>query len=349
MENCTSHCTHTHRRDFLKTCFNSCCGLSATLLLAPVAARRAYGQVPFGEVIGQRSFARIEKVGDGNWALISTPFDAKGGVGDRTTLCNGGLIVGKDRILAIDSYRMPAGGQYISEVCKFLTGRLPTHIVHTHFHFDHLGGTQGFFHAGAKPEVIMTQETRKLAFNTYIKTQSDPKDPNFSISSIGKWGGNLMDASKIIVDETKDITFDLGGRTVTIMPMSGHTNSDLVIRDDETRVVFGGDLMWDGIFPNFMSSSPSQWRTSVRKIMENEKSIIVPGHGGVVKANSLQTKTYEQLLAEIEQHALVSHKKGLGFKEAANRLTLSDTFGDLRYMRNGFHEIAMEAWYKELK
>ena len=338
----------THRREFLKRCFGTSCGFSATLLLAPLLSRRAYGQEVFGSVIGKRPFGRIEKIADGVWALVSTPFTDKGTAGDLSTHSNGGLIVGKDRILAIDSYRTPAGARYMAEACKFLTGRLPTHIVNTHFHFDHLGGTRGLMDALDAPEVIMTQTTRELAFSTYVKTQKTP-DSDLSISTLQKWGGNLTDASMIITDESKPFPLDLGGRVVNIIPMSGHTGSDLVVEDPESGTVFGGDLIWDGIFPNFMSSSPTQWQDSVAKILKEKKRTIVPGHGGIQKSDSADLQRYPILLGEIKAHALDAFKKGIPSEKAAQDLQLPDSVGDYQYFRKGFHEIAMAAWYRELE
>jgi len=337
------------RRQFLERCFGTSCGFAATLLLAPLLARRAYGQEVSGDVIGKRPYGRIEKLADGVWALVSTPFTANGKAGDLSTHSNGGLIVGKEKILAIDSYRTQAGCKFMAEACRFLTGRLPTHVVHTHFHFDHLGGTRGFLQQADSPEIIMTQTTRRLAFEAYLKTHADADNPGLKVSGIEKWGGHLTDASLIIEDETKPLILDLGGRSVTITPMTGHTSSDLVIVDRQSQVTFAGDLVWDGIFPNFMSSSPQNWIESVKKITATPNQIIVPGHGGVCKSDSSNIKKYQVLLDEIEAHAREKFVDGVAEADAAKSLELPKSIGDLNYFRSGFHEIAMAAWYRELK
>ena len=266
-----------------------------------------------------------------------------------STHSNGGLIVGKEKILAIDSYRTRSGCQFMAQACQFLTGRLPTHIVHTHFHFDHLGGTRGFLQQADTPEIIMTGTTRKLAFETYLKTQEHPDKPGFNISGIEKWGGNLTDASLIIEDETKPLVLDLGGRSVTITPMSGHTSSDLVISDQQSGVTFSGDLVWDGIFPNFMSSSPLAWINSVKQITAAANQTIVPGHGNICKSDSDNIKRYRILLEEIQSHARTEFDRGVDEAEAAKSFMLPESVGSFQYFRSGFHEIAMSAWYRELK
>ena len=345
----TNGTSQPHRRKFLERCFGANCGFAATLLLAPVAARRAYGQEPLGDVIGNRPFGRIEKIADGVWALVSTPFTAAGTAGDLSTHSNGGLIVGRDKILAIDSYRTQAGCKFMAEACHFLTGRLPTHVVHTHFHFDHLGGTRGFLQQADVPEIIMTQATRQSAFDAYLKTHVDANQAPFKVSGIEKWGGNLTDASLIIEDESKPLVLDLGQRAVTITPMTGHTSSDLVVVDQQSQVTFAGDLIWDGIFPNFMSSSPQKWIESVKKIASKPNRVIVPGHGSVCKSDSDGMKRYQILLDEIESHARSKFERGVEEAAAADAFALPSSIGDLRYFRSGFHEIAMSAWYRELR
>ena len=337
-----------NRRAFLNRTFGASCGYAATLSFAPLIARRAYARDSSQPELAKRPFARIEQLAPDVYALVSTPFTVDGKAGDLSTHSNGGLIVGRDRILAIDSYRTPEGARFMAETCLELTGRLPTHVVTTHFHFDHLGGTAGFIAKGVVPETIMTQTTRELAYSAYGKSGEKDESGPFSTPTLTKWGGRFLDASRVIDDESKSMPLDLGGRTVTITPMRGHTGSDLVIVDDETGITFGGDLIWDGIFPNFMSSLPSQWRTNIAKLTEGESRLMVPGHGSVQQSDSKSFELFSNLHNEIERYAREQHAKGNSADNAAKTFSLPQSLGDWQYFRAGFHEIAMDAWYREL-
>ncbi len=337
------------RREVLKNTMELACGLGVVSAFAPFVSKKAYGQEVFGNVIGQRPFGRIERLSEGVWALISTPFNNEGKFAHPTTLSNGGLIVGKDSILAVDSYSSPEGGRWVAEACQFLTGRLPTHIVSTHFHFDHLGGTLGFLQKGADPEVILTQTTRQEFFRVYGGTKPNLSSDQFDRTGILNPMARFTDATQVISDETKSIQLDLGGRTVTIQPTKGHTASDLIITDDQTGVTFGGDLLWDGIFPFMAFAHPEQLKTAVIKTLQkDDQAIIVPGHGGVHKASHQTFKNYISLLDAVEDHARASHKAGKSIEAAAKELVLPESIGPVKYFRDGFHEIAMEAWYKIL-
>lgn len=338
----------THpRRSFLQRAFSASCGLPAVAALSPIIARKSYARQETGNVIAKRPFGRIEELAEGVWALISTPFDRQGGPGDRRTHSNGGLIAGKDRVLAIDSYRTAEGARFLAEASRFLTGRLPTHVVNTHFHFDHLGGTRGLADGAEFPEVIMTQTTRNLAFQTYLKTKPREGSP-LPQTMIQSWGGHLTDATMIIEDESQPFQLDLGGRIVELLPLSGHTGSDLIVRDPKSKISFGGDLIWDGIFPNFMSAQPTSWAKSVDHILSQKEDLIVPGHGSAARADSKSLQTYRQLLQEIGNHATLNHRKGVPSDQAAQNFRLPASLGDWSYFRDGFHEIAMETWYRQL-
>ena len=334
------------RRKVLKNSIELACGLGVVSAFAPLTVKRAYGQAAFGTVVGQRPFGRIEHLAEGVWALISTPFNSDGEFAHATTLSNGGLIVGKDRILAVESYSSPEGGRWVAEACRFLTGRLPTHVVSTHFHFDHLGGTLGFLQEGAEPDVILTQTTRQEFFRVYGGIADNPDSAHFDRTSIPSPIARFTDATQVITDEATPIVLDLGERTVTIAPTRGHTQSDLVITDDQTGVTFGGDLIWDGIFPFMAFAHPEQLKAAVvDTLQKDDQAIVVPGHGGAHEAGHQTFRNYVGLLDAVEDHARASHQAGKPLEEAAAELVIPDSIGPIRYFRDGFHEIAMEAWY----
>jgi glyoxylase-like metal-dependent hydrolase (beta-lactamase superfamily II) len=89
--------------------------------------------------VTQEPWGRLERVGDGLWALISTPLD-----GDRTTLCNGGIIAGRDGVLVVESFASPRGAEWMARQARDLAGRWPSRVVLTHFHGDHANGVEGF-------------------------------------------------------------------------------------------------------------------------------------------------------------------------------------------------------------
>ena len=85
------------------------------------------------KVAAEEPWARIEELDKGIWAVVSTPLAAR----DFTTICNGGIIAGDDRVLVVESFGSPAGAKWVADQTEKLTGHRPTDVVITHFHGDH--------------------------------------------------------------------------------------------------------------------------------------------------------------------------------------------------------------------
>jgi glyoxylase-like metal-dependent hydrolase (beta-lactamase superfamily II) len=163
-----------------------------------------------GQVVAQESFARLEEIGDGLFALISTPLD-----GDYTTVSNGGIIAGSDGVLVVESFMSPEGARWLAEKTRELTGRWPTHAVITHYHSDHSAGLGGYFSEAGGPQARATDVTRELV----LTRRREPADERTE----------TLWSDVTLLDEEETSLIDLGGRTVRVVPRSGHTASDVTM------------------------------------------------------------------------------------------------------------------------
>lgn len=313
------------RRQFLATSGSCVAHLTlAGALLPPLL--RARWNVAAGRVVAAEPFARIEAVAPGVWAVISTPLN-----GDFTTVCNGGLIAGKNGVLAIEGFMQPAGAKWLAEQSKTLTGRWPTHVLVTHYHSDHANGVSGYGDGGPAPRIHATAATR-----TQVNERNKPADASREHA--------LADA--VLVDAAKDAALDIGGRKVKLLPRSGHTSSDTAIVVDEANLVFGGDLLWNGMFPNYVDATPTTLAKSVAGLRRSGEATYVPGHGPIAKQADLDR--YQAFLQEIERAAREAHGKGLTTAEAAQAYSVPASLGEWTLFNKSFIETALKAWYKEL-
>lgn len=63
--------------------------------------------------------------------------------------------------------------------------------------------------------------------------------------------------------------------------MTGHTTGDLVAWCPETRCLFAGDVVFNGVTPLAISGSVTAWLRSLDEIEALDARTIVPGHGPV--------------------------------------------------------------------
>ncbi len=317
--------TELSRRSFLLRSGSCAAHIALAGLLAPRTLRAAWAQVPGDRLIAREPFGALERVADGVWALISTPLG-----GDRTTLSNGGIIAGKSGVLAIEGFNQPAGAAWLAARAKELTGRWPTHVLLTHYHSDHANGVAGYRPEGERPAVHVTAAARTLVLEKNL-----PLDASRSAA--------LADA--VIVSATATSSIDLGGRTVRVTPATGHTTSDLWLTLEGPDVVFGGDLLWNGMFPNYVDATPSALAKSVRMIPRASGIRYVPGHGGL--ADTAAVGRYIAMLDEIELAARRSHAAGKTAAEAGSAYALPPALGEWVLFNKVFFERAFTAWYRE--
>ncbi len=313
------------RREFL----NSCAGhLAAAAAFVPLVRRIAWAQAPAGRILAREPFAYLEQVSEGVWALVSTPLQ-----GQRTTLCNGGIVAGRSGVLAIEGFYEAKGAAWLAAKAKELTGRWPTHVVLTHFHADHTNGVAGYLAEGPSPVIRSTAVTRDLALQ-----KNKPVDASQT--------GVLQKIAALPASEP--YTIDLGGCTVRIVPRKGHTPSDVSIELQDPPIVFCGDLMWNAMFPNYVDATPMDLAKSVRDLRRADAATVyVPGHGAIARAAEFDR--YVAMLDEVERAARRARDQGLAAADAAAKFSLPPSLGEWALFNPAFFERAFAAWYRDLK
>jgi len=273
-------------------------------------------------VVAREPWGRLERVADGVWALVSTPLG-----GDRTTLCNGGIVAGRAGVLVVEAFGSDAGARWMAEQARTLTGRRPTHVVVTHYHADHTGGLRGAVE-GADVTLMATSVTRD---QTRDRNQGSPTE--------------LLEGARVL-DTRRPTDVDLGGRSVLVVPRRGHTDSDVSLEVSDPSVVFCGDLVWNGMFPNYVDAVPSRLSLNVRLLRSLDAGAWVPGHGPLAVAADMDR--YAALLDDVEAAARRAVERGLTAEAAGAGYRIPASLGEWTLFNPRYFERAIGAWMKEL-
>ena len=313
---------HPTRRQFLRQSASCAAHVALAASALPRALRAEWTRSLAGPVVAQEKFGRLERIAEGVWALVSTPLG-----GDMTTVANGGLIAGRSGVLAVEGFMQPGGAQWLADQALALTGRRPTHVALTHYHGDHVNGVAGYGTGGSAPTVLSTSVTRDLALG-----RNRPEDAGRSAVLRGT---SLLEPGVL----------DLGGRTVRVTTRAGHTASDAVIELEDPAITFCGDLVWNGMFPNYVDATPSTLTTTVRS-MRRPGATYVPGHGPV--GRDAEFDRYVAMLDAVEEVARRAHAAGTPAAEAGAAFALPPSLGEWVLFNKVFFERAFAAWYREL-
>jgi glyoxylase-like metal-dependent hydrolase (beta-lactamase superfamily II) len=193
------------------------------------------------------------------------------------------FIVTKDGVIATDpvAYGRPTGGQQYVDEIKKVTDKPIKYLIYSHVHFDHIAGGKAFKDAGATI-VAHKRATERLA------VLKDPATP-------------LPDES---VDDSGRV-IRLGGKIVELSYVGiNHSDSTLVMRLPQDRIIFLVDLVPVGAFPGLgmIDFFPLEAMESLKKIAAMDWDRMIPGHPGQ-PGDRLGTKKDVEDHIALQQHA----------------------------------------------
>jgi len=216
------------------------------------------------------------------WAVL--------GARDYFSMENGGDIVNTafvevpDGVVVLDSGPSFRYGQALVElISATVSGKRVIRAFNTHHHPDHFLGNQVF-----DPSIIAAPQ----GVIDNIKQLGDAMANNM-YRLVGDWmRGTTVTPPGVVLTQSRE---DIGGRSFTYLPLSGHTSADLVVRDDVTGVLFAGDLAFLNRAPTTPSADLVKWRASIAVLRHTDRSTILPGHGPEDAASASLDQTLDWL------------------------------------------------------
>jgi len=226
--------------------------------------------------------------------------------------CNLGLVTTKDGNVLIDTPHLATDAvRWRDEVME--KGEV-LYLINTEEHPDHTE-TSHFF-----PGTLIThQKTRETLAE--VGTEAVMK----RMAHLNPEGMPLMEGFRLRLADvtfTEGLDIFLGGLTVRLFSLPGHSPGGIGVYIPEERVVFTTDIIFHRRKSWLHEADPEKWLQSLKRIGELDVDIIVPGHG------ELCTKAYlEEQSGIIEQWIEVVRaaiEKGLSKEEAMAKITPPD-------------------------
>jgi glyoxylase-like metal-dependent hydrolase (beta-lactamase superfamily II) len=215
------------------------------------------------------------------------------------------VLIGSDGKLLVDA-GITASKPRILEALASLSKSPISHLINTHWHFDHADGNEWIHHEGA--QIYAHENTRK-----HLLTMQRVEDWDFNFPALAP------DAIPSVT-LTSELTLSTNCSTLALKPYAGaHTDSDISVRFSEADVLHVADTFWNGVYPFIDYSTGGSIDGMIVAAEENlavttNSTIVIPGHGYPV-SNRSELQSYRDMLVTVRDRISKLKRRSLSLDE----------------------------------
>ena len=238
----------------------------------------------------------LTQVGPNAWAAIPNPKAAE------PAWANAGFVIGDDGVAVIDTFESAANATRLLSEIRTRT-KLPVRfVVNTHYHLDHVGGNGVFADAGAM--VVAQRHVRDWIHTENLRLLGPQITPEQKAVT------EAFVAPTVGYDESMNLY--LGSRRVQVRSLPGHTGGDSIVVIPDSKIVFGGDLLFHNMLPTLIDASTQAWIDTLDLLLaQHADDTFVPGHGEVGHRQDVAAfRDYLMMLRRLVSEAVAQGQAG---------------------------------------
>jgi cyclase len=193
-----------------------------------------------------------------------------------------GVVSGPDGAVLIDTLALPEETQLLR---RFIDRELQVpvrYIINTHYHADHSWGNCFF------PEATVIAHRKCYDF---LKGRGQA-----ALDSEKKENPQLREVEIVLPSvtfEEGELTLQIGKKTLTILPLPGHSADSIAVLIEEDRVLFCGDTFM--ALPIIVDGDIEETTASLKKLTKMGLENLVPGHGEIVLRGEIDAAIKQNL------------------------------------------------------
>jgi glyoxylase-like metal-dependent hydrolase (beta-lactamase superfamily II) len=208
-------------------------------------------------------------------------------------ISNAGFIVTDDGVIVFDALGTPSLAALFLTKIRSITDKPILKVIMSHYHADHIYGLQVFKEQGAQiiapkgamdylssPAAVERIEERRFSLEPWVNESTRLVSPD------------------VILD--KAMSFSHGGITFILDILgTAHSDGDLTLFIEPDRVLFSGDIIFEGRVPYLGDSNTKTWLETLTKMEVGQIAALIPGHGPAAKNPNQAITATRKYLAKI--------------------------------------------------
>lgn len=300
-----------------------------------------------------------------------------------TVNANSVFIVNDDDVVVVDTTLTPGTAKEELAALRRLTDKPVRYVVNTHWHDDHVMGNVVYRDAFPQADFIAHENTREYLPATGLKNRQMAMSPGGYPGFIGAlrqrleknesvFGGPLDEEERAVIASDiriaerymaenptapvvlptvtlrERLTLYRGRRRIDILYLGrGHTSGDIVVHLPDEGIVIAGDLVIHPVpYVGNPQSHPGDWGETLEKLLALKHTLIVPGHGPVLRDDSY-VRLMSRLFNSMKQQVAAAAARGETLEQVRKSVNLDEFrkqfVGDSRVRRDIFDSYVLGA------
>lgn len=208
-------------------------------------------------------------------------------------ISNAGFIVTNDGVVVFDTLGTPSLAHLLLTKIRSVTDKPILKVIVSHYHADHIYGLQVFKELGA--QIIAPKGA--MEYLSASKNDALLEERRFSLEPWVNENTHLV-TPDVIID--KPVKFEHGGINFTLDVLgAAHSDGDLTLYIEPERVLFSGDIIFEGRVPYLGDANTKTWLETLVKMEVGKIAALIPGHGPAAKNPNQAITLTRSYLAKI--------------------------------------------------
>ena len=190
-------------------------------------------------------------------------------------ISNAGVIVTGAGVVVFDALGTPSLADKLLQKIRAITDEPIVRVIVSHYHADHIYGLQVFEDLDA--EILAPVGAARYLESEHAQERLEER--RFTLDPWVNENTRLVYPDRFLSEGTR---FRLGDvNFIATSVGNAHSEGDLTLYVEPDRVLFSGDIIFEGRVP-FVGEANTRLWVQVLERMEREQLVaLVPGHGGV--------------------------------------------------------------------